>query len=400
MKIQLLRQVPLFARLSDDELRLIERLLRMRTYRAGDLVFSEGDASDAVYLVASGSLEVVPDAAPGRPPLDRLEAGSFFGDVALVSDRPRTTTVRVTSPQAELWVLNKADFQDLLAEHPILAEKIVVARRWREEPGGVDPAALQALRSVPALAGLSTEALVTLASYLRRETFAAGDWIYRPGSPAQALYLIADGAVKIVAEAQPEAPILDAKGRGEVFGLRSLTEAARAITNVSLWRLSRNDLNLAITRYPAIQIPIASLIGAGAAATTTSGRPITRPSRPTPATVRPWSARIQDNVSEAVSWFKGRPRLAQVRIAVVVLLLLYLFLISAPATVLSAVSPVTENMGARLALLVASPTPTHTPTLPATHTPLPTNTPNPTATATPVPTPTETPVPTLSLIHI
>ncbi|MBU1877809.1 MAG: cyclic nucleotide-binding domain-containing protein, partial [Chloroflexi bacterium] len=115
MKLQILRKVPLFARLSDGDLRLIERQLQLRTYRVGDLVFSEGDPSEAMYLVKSGSLEVVPDAAPGRQPLALLGEGGFFGDVALVSSRSRSNTVRVTSDRAEIWLLDKARFQGLLA---------------------------------------------------------------------------------------------------------------------------------------------------------------------------------------------------------------------------------------------------------------------------------------------
>jgi len=394
---EILRKVPLFARLSDKEIRLIAKKLRLQRYPGGTIIFDVGDPSGAMYLVKSGAVELRLDASE-QFALETLEAGDFFGDVALISDRPRTMSVCVTEDGAELWVLAKTRFASLIAENPVLAARLAVGS---DEVVTADAALLELLCGVPFFVDLGDAELSTLAGKMRQETYAAGDLHVAEGTPGEAMYLIAEGAVKVISDAAQETRILATLSRGNVFGeLSLLTDkphavAARAITDVTLWSLSRADFNVAAALHPVIALNVARVLGErsieGEAITVTPVRASAPPAVSSGFRMALAGLAVQARVgaADALTWFQHRSRGAQVRIAVVALLLVYLVGISAPATVLSAMAPVGAEVGSQLAMLVATPTPTP----PNKPTPTNTPTPTPTATATATATPTATPMP-------
>jgi len=346
-----------------------------------------------MYLIKSGTVNLLLDASD-EVPLETLGAGGFFGDVALISDRPRTMTARIGKEDAELWVLSRDRFAALVEENPVLAARLATSRAV--EP--VDSTLLTLLRGVPFFADLSDTELSALAGKMRRETYAPEAQIIAAGAPGQAMYLMADGAVKVVAE-EPEPRILATLSTGNIFGELALLTArpnaasVHAITPVTVWSLSRADFNLVAAQHPAIALGVARVLGERVV----DGRPVAlvpvRQSAP-PAisagfrlALAGLAVQARVGAADAITWFQQRSRGAQVRIAIVTLLLVYLLGISAPTAVLSAVAPVSARMGDQLALLIASPTPT------PTNTPTPTQTPVPTPTASPTATPTATPIP-------
>lgn len=100
-ELELLRATPLFVPLDPPTLEYLARRLRPRGVRAGETVVERGEAGDAFYLVADGTLAV----DTGR----ELGSGDFFGEIALLRDVPRTATV-VAKTDAELYELDGAEF--------------------------------------------------------------------------------------------------------------------------------------------------------------------------------------------------------------------------------------------------------------------------------------------------
>jgi len=113
-----LRAIPLFRDLPDESLKSIEARLRRERYPQGAVVFREGDAGDAMYLVESGQVQVI--AENTQQPLAYLGPGSFVGEIALLLGQPRSATLKVVI-DAQLWALHQQDLEDLLAEHPSIA---------------------------------------------------------------------------------------------------------------------------------------------------------------------------------------------------------------------------------------------------------------------------------------
>jgi uncharacterized membrane protein len=105
-----LRSVPLFASLSDGEAAELRGLLKTRRYEAGALLFRQGDAGDAMYLVENGRVSIfVVDEDGEEVRLADLARGDFFGEMAIVENKPRAASARVTEP-AVLASLGRDDF--------------------------------------------------------------------------------------------------------------------------------------------------------------------------------------------------------------------------------------------------------------------------------------------------
>ncbi len=85
------------------------------------VVFKEGDAAEAFYLIRSGMMKIAKQSGDKEVVLSYLVAGNFFGEAALFSDAERTATVSAIFP-AELVKLSKKDFDNFLGIHPELRE--------------------------------------------------------------------------------------------------------------------------------------------------------------------------------------------------------------------------------------------------------------------------------------
>jgi NTE family protein len=115
-----LRNIPLFRDLTEESLKSIASRLKQARYPQGAIIFREGEAGDAMYLVESGQLEVATGVAQNKQALAYLGPGSFVGEIALLLGQPRSATLSVVI-DADLWVLRKQDLEELLDQYPSLA---------------------------------------------------------------------------------------------------------------------------------------------------------------------------------------------------------------------------------------------------------------------------------------
>ena len=105
--------------------------VRREYFEPGQVVFREGDRGDWLYIVTDGEVEVL-RTVPGRgeQPLRRLGVGECFGEIALVSEKARTATVRAVSATSVLAVDREA-FQAMFATLPPLrgfVEQLIASR--------------------------------------------------------------------------------------------------------------------------------------------------------------------------------------------------------------------------------------------------------------------------------
>jgi len=130
--IQSLRRIPFFSKLPTEALEAVAKKLRLERYHKDEVVFVEGSVGDAMYLIESGQVKVVTGMGDEERILTYLGPGDFFGEMALLLGEPRSATVRVTI-DAELWVLRKADLEELLEEYPSIALHLTreLSRRLR-----------------------------------------------------------------------------------------------------------------------------------------------------------------------------------------------------------------------------------------------------------------------------
>ena len=131
---QLLRRVPVFSALADDELERVAEVAVPRGFAAGEAVFREGDQSDTCYVVRSGHARAVREHSDGRSlTLANFGPGDIFGELAMFDDERRSATVEAIE-QTEAIAILSADMRRLLHQHPDIAVKLLAAlgRRLRE----------------------------------------------------------------------------------------------------------------------------------------------------------------------------------------------------------------------------------------------------------------------------
>jgi len=119
--VAVLRSVPLFSRLPEEDLQAFAAVTRERTYPKGSIIVFEDDPGDALYLVADGQVKVVLIGEDGREViLTVLGEGSFFGEMALLDDQPRSAHV-IAMEDSTLLLLRRDDFQARLRQSPAVA---------------------------------------------------------------------------------------------------------------------------------------------------------------------------------------------------------------------------------------------------------------------------------------
>jgi serine/threonine protein phosphatase PrpC len=92
VKMDVLRQMPLFQHLSYVELVEILNVSEIRAYAGGDLIFDEGDKGDAMYVVLEGRVGIEKNGVE----LARLGPGGHFGEMAILDKAPRSAAARAS----------------------------------------------------------------------------------------------------------------------------------------------------------------------------------------------------------------------------------------------------------------------------------------------------------------
>jgi CRP-like cAMP-binding protein len=120
-----LRRVPIFNGLEDGTLASLATALHRRTYPAGAIVFHQGDPGHALYLIASGKARVFMTSERGKEmTVDILSRGEVFGEMALLSDYPRSASV-MTLTTTQVLTLHRDDFHRFLRAFPEIAINIL-----------------------------------------------------------------------------------------------------------------------------------------------------------------------------------------------------------------------------------------------------------------------------------
>lgn len=179
-RIELLRRVRLFNGLSLDDLVAIDDLLQERRFRKGTVVFEQGDEGDALYIIENGRVKAaIKDDQNREKILGVFGEGDYFGEMALLSDQPRSASMTVVG-DAELLVLPKEAFERFLASNlPVMRQFVnIMSRRLAESNQQVQTTEEQVKQVLgkclvffsPKGGGGKTTLAVNLAVLLREQT--------------------------------------------------------------------------------------------------------------------------------------------------------------------------------------------------------------------------------------
>lgn len=123
--LDLIRRVPLFSMLTNDQAQGIADSVVKRRFRRGEVIVEHGRKSNALYILLNGRARVLTADSRGREViLAALHPGDYVGEMSLIDDAPHSATVRA-EVQTDMLVLGRADFARCLPEASSLAYAIL-----------------------------------------------------------------------------------------------------------------------------------------------------------------------------------------------------------------------------------------------------------------------------------
>jgi len=121
-------KIPLFARVPRRHLRTILKRMSEYSYQDGVTILKDGRPGEVLFVLLDGEARVV----RGKRTVTRLRPGDFFGETAVLDQRPRTASVIAASP-VRCLTLHRDDLREVAAEEPSVAWALLeeLASRFR-----------------------------------------------------------------------------------------------------------------------------------------------------------------------------------------------------------------------------------------------------------------------------
>jgi len=116
-EVQSLRQVPMFKDIDPARLKLLAFTSERVQFASGQRFFSQGDPSDAAYVLLDGRAHVLLDTPNGEIQVAELGNNALVGEMGILSDSPRSATIMAAEPTTALRI-DKRVFLELLAQFP------------------------------------------------------------------------------------------------------------------------------------------------------------------------------------------------------------------------------------------------------------------------------------------
>jgi CRP-like cAMP-binding protein len=123
-EVDLLRRIPVFAKIEPSKLKLLAFTSERLTYAADEVLFKQGDPGDAAYIIIRGSADVIVETPKGPLIVTTLKDNDFVGEIAILCDVPRTATIQAKT-ELEALCISKDLFFRLVREFPEMAVEIM-----------------------------------------------------------------------------------------------------------------------------------------------------------------------------------------------------------------------------------------------------------------------------------
>jgi len=134
MKVELIRKIPLFSTLTDEEFNRLSHIFVARAYRKNQIIFLEEETGNYMYLVLSGKVKVAKAGAGGKETILAIHrAGDFFGEMSLLDGKTAPATVSAMEDSKIISVSGTDFHRYLLHNEKVMLQIIkVLCARLRE----------------------------------------------------------------------------------------------------------------------------------------------------------------------------------------------------------------------------------------------------------------------------
>jgi len=219
-------------------------------------LFAAGDASDTVYFVESGTLEVVHDTSNGELVVGTLTAGDVVGEITAVIGGRRTATVRTGADPVLVQELTADEYADWLLDRPDDAKRIAEQARDRIDHTRV-------ARVLTELIGPGhPDVIDDVNDMLEWTRLEAGQTLFEQGDIADAAYIVVTGRLQLVGLTDGEVTLDVSVGRGDIVGELGIIEqaprsaSALATRDTTLARLSETSFESLTGKHPKLMLQV------------------------------------------------------------------------------------------------------------------------------------------------
>ncbi len=256
--ITLLSSLELFDELPESITREIAGILEEQVIPEGAVLIQPQGTDDSLYVVISGRLKVSIPLGGHEEVLAECGPREIVGETAFLTGYRRSATVSALEATRVLR-LSRLSYEEIERTHPDAAARMsrILARRLRRSQLGI---ALHRSRLFGALDG---PVLRDVEADLELVTLRGGEMLFREGDPGDALYLVINGRLRVVARQDTgEERVLAELGRGESVGEMAILGGEHrgatvyAVRDTNLARLSRENFDRHSAKYPQAIAPM------------------------------------------------------------------------------------------------------------------------------------------------
>jgi CRP/FNR family cyclic AMP-dependent transcriptional regulator len=123
-EVDILRRIPLFAKIDPAKLKLMAFASERMTFKAGQSLVRQGDTGDSAYIIVDGSADVIVETPGGPVTVASMGRNDIVGDIAILIDIPRTATVTATSELIALKITKELFFR-MVRDFPDMGVEIM-----------------------------------------------------------------------------------------------------------------------------------------------------------------------------------------------------------------------------------------------------------------------------------
>lgn len=241
--------VPILAELDESALWPLAQQATERAFEPGETVMHEGDGSGEFFIIRSGQADVFKVNELGdRRHVARLARGSYFGELGLLTNSPRSASVDVTVSRPLIALAFDAQLF-----HEIIAEQVLLFRlqRERKRVQRNHPSGELRIQELAMLHDLDESELEYVVQASTEQTFSAGEVIFYEDDDADRFYIVLEGELDVERRDEIIATLVP----GDFFGETALlfdsrrTATVRAWEDSKVWSISREAFQKVVAHY-------------------------------------------------------------------------------------------------------------------------------------------------------
>lgn len=126
-----IKEIPIFSQLDQDEIKQIRNITNLRKYKKGQIIITEGNKGDSMFVIKSGKVKIYKTSLDGREMiLDIKGPGSFFGEVVLFNGLNYPATVEAIE-NSEIVIIKSIDIENIIMNNSKIALEMIMVLNKR-----------------------------------------------------------------------------------------------------------------------------------------------------------------------------------------------------------------------------------------------------------------------------